>query len=77
VRLSLPADVGAQVRIETFSGAVDNDFPVTLQPTTLNKGSNGRIEFRIGDGRSRIVAESFSGNIRIERGDGRDSGDKQ
>ncbi len=77
LRLSLPADVGAQVRIETFSGAVDSDFPVTLQPTTLDKGSNGRIEFKIGDGRSRIVAESFSGNIRIERGDGRDSRDKQ
>ena len=77
VRLSLPADVGAQVRIETFSGAVDSDFPVTLQPTKLNNGSNGRIEFKIGDGRSRIVAESFSGNIRIERGDGRDSRDEQ
>jgi len=77
IRLSLPKDVGAQVRIETFSGAVDSDFPVTLQPTKLNNGSNGRIEFKIGDGRSRIIAESFSGNIRIERGDGRDSRDEQ
>lgn len=77
VVLSLPADVGAQVRIETFSGAVNSDFPVTLQPTTLHNGSNGRIEFKIGDGRSRIVAESFSGNIRIQRGDGRDSRDNQ
>jgi hypothetical protein len=31
------------------------------------------MEFKIGNGRSRIVAESFSGNIKLERGDGRDS----
>jgi DUF4097 and DUF4098 domain-containing protein YvlB len=77
LRLSLPADVGAQVRIETFNGSVNSDFPVTLQPTPLDRESKGRIEFKIGDGRSRIVAESFSGSIRIERGDGRDSRDKQ
>jgi DUF4097 and DUF4098 domain-containing protein YvlB len=76
VRLSLPANVGAEVRVETFSGSIDSDFPVTLQPTTTSRGhSSGRIEFKIGDGRSRIVAESFSGTIKIERGDGRDSRD--
>lgn len=77
ILLSLPADVGAQVQIETFSGAVNSDFPVTLQPSTRSRGETGRIEFKIGDGRSRIVAESFSGNIRIQRGDGRDSRDNQ
>jgi DUF4097 and DUF4098 domain-containing protein YvlB len=75
LRLSLPADVGAQVRIETFSGNVDSDFPVTLQPSTQGKGSTGKIEFKIGDGRARIVAESFSGSIKIERGTGLDSRD--
>ncbi len=73
VLLSLPADVGALVRIETFSGSVDSDFPVTLQPNTDGRGSNRRMEFKIGNGRARIVAESFSGNIKLERGDGRDS----
>ena len=72
VRLSLPADVGAQVRVETFSGSVDSDFPVTMQPTD-GRSSNRKIEFKIGNGRSRIVAESFSGNIILQRGDGRDS----
>lgn len=76
VTLSLPNDVGALVRVETFSGSVDSDFPVTLQPSNTGKGS-GKIEFKIGDGRSRIVAESFSGNIKIGRGDGRDSRDNQ
>jgi hypothetical protein len=75
VRLSLPADVGAVVRVETFSGSVDSDFPVTLQPNTDGRSSNRKIEFKIGNGRSRIVAESFSGNIILQRGDGRDSRD--
>ena len=73
VLLSLPADVGAQVRIETFSGSVDSDFPVTLQPNADDRGSNRRMEFKIGNGRARIVAESFSGTIKLQRGDGRDS----
>ncbi len=72
--LSLPADVGAQVRIETFSGGIDSDFPVTLQPNKT-RGSTRNIEFKIGDGRSRIVAETFSGQIRLQRGDGRDTRD--
>jgi DUF4097 and DUF4098 domain-containing protein YvlB len=73
VLLSLPPDVGAQVRIETFSGTVDSDFPVTLQPNAAGRGSNRRMEFKIGNGRARIVAESFSGTIKLQRGDGRDT----
>jgi hypothetical protein len=74
VYLTLPQDIGAQVRIETFSGTVDSDFPVTLQPNTDGRSSNKRMEFKIGNGRSRIVAESFSGSIKLQRGDGRDTG---
>jgi DUF4097 and DUF4098 domain-containing protein YvlB len=72
LRLLLPSDVGAQVKMETFSGSIDSDFPVTLQPNTTGRSSTRNIEFKIGDGRSRIVAETFSGQIRLERGDGRD-----
>jgi hypothetical protein len=72
--LTLPADVGAQMRIETFSGGIDSDFPVTLQPNQTG-GSTRNIEFKIGDGRSRIVAETFSGQIKLQRGDGRDTRD--
>lgn len=72
--LTLPSDVGAQMRIETFSGGIDSDFPVTLQPNQT-RGSTRNIEFKIGDGRSRIVAETFSGQIKLQRGDGRDTRD--
>lgn len=74
VYLTLPSDVGATVRVETFSGTVDSDFPVTLQPNTDGRSSNKKMEFKIGNGRSRIGAESFSGSIKLQRGGGRDTG---
>lgn len=69
IRLALPDDTGALLRVETFSGHVESDFPVTLQP---NRGSQNRFEFQIGNGRARISAESFSGSIKIIRGTSRD-----
>ncbi len=73
IRLAVPENTGAMLRVETFSGHVESDFPVTLQP---NRGSQNRFEFQIGNGRARISAESFSGSINIIRGTSRDiSGD--
>jgi DUF4097 and DUF4098 domain-containing protein YvlB len=69
VRLALPENTGALLRVETFSGHVESDFPVTLQPS---RGSQNRFEFQIGNGRARISAESFSGSINIIRGTSRD-----
>jgi len=71
--LTLPPSAGATVSLETFSGKVDSDFPVTLESRMARKGQEGRFEFRIGDGRARIVAETFSGDIRIQRGTSRDN----
>ena len=69
IRLAVPENTGAMLRVETFSGHVESDFPVTLQP---NRGGQNRFEFQIGDGRARISAESFSGSINIIRGSSRD-----
>ena len=71
VTLSLPADAGATVRLETFSGNVDSDFPVTFGANLSRPSHDSKFEFTIGNGRSRIVAETFSGNIRIQRGTSR------
>lgn len=65
--LGLPADAGATVSLETFSGNVDSDFPVTMESGKTHLGHESKFEFRIGNGRSRIVAETFSGDIRIQR----------
>lgn len=66
--LGLPANAGATVSLQTFSGNVDSDFPVTLESGRSRMGHESRFEFRIGNGRARIVAETFSGDIRIQRG---------
>ena len=72
VRVGLPAGVNALVGVSTFSGEIDSDFPLTLEPG--QRRSHGRqFEFRIGSGGARIDLESFSGDIYLDRGAGRRS----
>ena len=73
ITLGVPADVGATVSLETFSGNVDSDFPVTMGAGSNRTGHDSKFQFKIGSGRARITLESFSGNIRIQRGTGRDN----
>lgn len=68
ITLAVPSDIGATVSLETFSGNVDSDFPVTMGSGANRMGRDSRFEFKIGNGRARITLESFSGNIRIQRG---------
>ncbi len=67
LRLGVPADVGATVSLQTFSGHVDSEFPVTLESGQQRRSNERRFEFKIGNGRSRIIAETFSGNVIIQR----------
>ena len=69
VRLMLPAALGATISVETFSGSIDSDFPITLEP---GQRHGKQFAFRVGDGSARIDATSFSGGIYIQRGAGRD-----
>lgn len=73
VTLGLPADAGATVSLQTFNGNVDSDFPVTLESGKSRMGHESRFDFKIGDGRSRVVLETFSGDIRIQRSTNRDN----
>jgi DUF4097 and DUF4098 domain-containing protein YvlB len=66
--LAVPDNAGATVSLQTYSGNVDSDFPVTLETGTTQVGHESRFEFRLGNGRARIVLETFNGNIRIQRG---------
>jgi DUF4097 and DUF4098 domain-containing protein YvlB len=71
LRLILPANTNAALSLETFSGDIDSAFPLTLRPSS--SGASGgshqgrRMEFTLGSGGPRITAESFSGEIVIER----------
>jgi DUF4097 and DUF4098 domain-containing protein YvlB len=68
VRLRLPASSGGSVRVETFSGTVDSEFPMTMQPGDHGMGEHQkRLEFTFGTGGARITAETFSGDINIEK----------
>lgn len=66
VTLTVPATVSARVSVETFSGELDSAFPVTLQPDR-NRTQSRRLEFVLGGGDARVIAETFSGDIEIRR----------
>lgn len=67
IDISLPATVSARLSIETFSGEIDSDFPITLQPGERTRSNPRRFDFTIGTGGPRILAESFSGDIEIRK----------
>lgn len=75
VDLTLPSMAGADLDIETFSGEIVSDFPITLQPGEATGRRNRRMEFRIGAGGARISAHTFSGDITIRRQSARDNED--
>jgi DUF4097 and DUF4098 domain-containing protein YvlB len=63
IRLTLPADVGAQLNVATFNGGIESDFPITLKAGTEH--GNKRLSFTLGQGSARITAETFSGDITL------------
>ncbi len=67
IMLTLPAGVGASLELETFSGRINSDFPLTMQPGQA-AGRGQRMEFTVGNGGARVEAGAFSGNITIRRG---------
>ena len=67
IRLGIPESSSAQFSVETFSGSLDSEFPITLQPGQRSTGRPRRFEFTLGSGSARITAESFSGDIVLAR----------
>ena len=65
--LAIPANAGATLELETWSGNISSDFPLTLQPDGNMGRRQRRMEFTIGAGGARISAETFSGDITIRR----------
>jgi DUF4097 and DUF4098 domain-containing protein YvlB len=72
ILFSLPANAGANLEMETFSGRINSDFPVTLQPGESVGRRGRRMQFTLGAGGTRISAETFSGDITIRRTAARD-----
>ena len=67
IMISIPSNGGAALELETWSGNIASDFPLTLQPGESVGRRNRRMQFTVGTGGARIAAETFSGNITIRR----------
>lgn len=67
ISLLLPPNVGAQLSISTFNGSIDSDFPITLRAGEHGIGAAQakRLNFTLGQGNARIVAETFSGEVTL------------
>jgi DUF4097 and DUF4098 domain-containing protein YvlB len=63
IRLELPDATSAQFSIETFSGSLDTEFTLTLQPGQRTSSRPRRFAFTLGSGSARVSAASFSGDI--------------
>ncbi len=69
VVLSLPSTTTATFDIETQTGDIESDFGP--EPQRLEGFMPGKVlEFSLGDGAADISVESFSGDVRLVRGDG-------
>jgi DUF4097 and DUF4098 domain-containing protein YvlB len=67
IRLELPANVGAELSLSTFSGEIDTAFPITLVQGDHGIGAAQakKLNFSLGKGTARIIAETFSGDVTL------------
>jgi putative adhesin len=60
ITITAPAGLSASVEIETASGEIESDFPLTV-----TSRARDHVEGRIGDGKGSIAIETGSGGIRL------------
>jgi DUF4097 and DUF4098 domain-containing protein YvlB len=63
----IPNEVDATVKVSTFSGEFESDFPFTISKIG---GNSRRFSFTLGGGSAEIILEAFDGTIELRRGDG-------
>jgi DUF4097 and DUF4098 domain-containing protein YvlB len=63
VRLRIPEDAGFELRIETSSGEIDTDFPVTL--ISDGRIRDNRLSGTVGSGGPVIRVEASAGDVHI------------
>jgi hypothetical protein len=68
VRLGLPADAGAELRVRTLSGDFDSAFPLTLGTRGERRGRVGqRVDATLGRGGPSLEIRTVSGDVELER----------
>ncbi len=60
VTIRLPSGLNAMIELETGSGSIETDFPMTIR-----HHSRDHVQGQIGDGSGRIKIETGSGSIRL------------
>jgi DUF4097 and DUF4098 domain-containing protein YvlB len=64
-----PDAPGFAATLMSYSGEIESDFPIKLDGSQLKGGShNQRISGRYGDGQAQVTLDSFSGSVRIVKG---------
>lgn len=63
-RLVLQRNPSARVRVSTFHGTFESDFPVRVREFT----SGRTFEFTLGDGEAEVTVEAFDGEIQLLQG---------
>lgn len=72
ISLQLPADVGASLSVDTFSGDIETDFPLTIQPSGRDDGPpRHHVDTTLGRGGAHVTISTFSGDIELRRSGGR------
>ena len=68
ISLQLPADVGASLSVDTFSGDIETDFPLTIQPSGRDDGPpRHHVDTTLGRGGAHVTISTFSGDIELRR----------
>jgi DUF4097 and DUF4098 domain-containing protein YvlB len=65
VRVKLPSNVDAQVRMSTLSGGLKTDFPLTIEEP--ERGPGRKATGTIGSGSRQLKLSSVSGNVSLLR----------
>ena len=66
VRVDIPANSGANLQLQTYSGSIRSQFRMTMEPGSTSRRGK-KYEFTVGAGGARISVETFSGDITIGR----------
>ena len=68
VTVRTDGDLNATVDVSTFSGDLESDWPITINPGPGRRMHGQDWEFTVGNGSARLNLESFSGTIYLRRG---------
>jgi DUF4097 and DUF4098 domain-containing protein YvlB len=68
VVLELPAEAGASLEVETFSGDIDSELGGRVERPDHGPGES--LDATVGDGSARVSISTFSGSVELRKGRG-------